>query len=155
VARRIDIELGPLRPRERPLILVTLDELLADVANLELHFGLPGPAGVLALEVVAEELLLQRDAVVGIEMRPVLDAVALEPLVLRGRAHEALEIAARVQALPAPVSRREQRHLDLRPVRHARLPEFVGIELSGQAVLVEIAAVGAELLLGQLERARY
>ncbi len=88
-------------------------------------------------------------------MRPVLDAVAFEPFLLGRRAHEALEIAARMQALAAPVGGREQRHLDLRPVRHARLPIFVGIELAGETVLVEVPPVGAELFLGELDRARH
>ena len=47
-----------------------------------------------------EEPLLQVEAVVRIEMRPVLDAVHLEPFLLRRGAHEAFEIAARMQALP-------------------------------------------------------
>ncbi len=44
-----------------------------------------------------------------------------------------------MQALAAPVGGREQRHLDLRPVRHARLPEVGGVELVAEAVLVEVA----------------
>src|SRR5262249_62100159 len=96
-------------------LLVPLDELV-DVAYLQLHLGPLLPAGAFALEEIAEEFLLQGDAVVGVEVRPMLEAVALEPLLLGGGAHEAFEIAARVQALAAPVGGREQRHLHLRPV---------------------------------------
>src|SRR5262245_18422334 len=99
----MQIELGPLGTRERPLALVPLDEFFAGMAHLQQHFRLPAPAGVLALEEVAEELLLQLQAIVRVEMRPVLDDVALEPFLLRRGAYEALEVAARMQALPAPV----------------------------------------------------
>src|SRR5215471_2044986 len=98
---------------------------------------------------MSEELLLQADAIIGIEVRPVLDAVHLEPLLLRGGAHETLEIAARMQALAAPVGGGEERRLDLAPVGHARAPVRVGVELARDAVFVEIAAVLPELLLGQ------
>ena len=42
-ASRIEIELGPLRARERPFVLVPLDELV-DVAHLELDLRLILPA---------------------------------------------------------------------------------------------------------------
>src|SRR6266571_7003128 len=100
--RRVEEKLGPARAPERPFLLVPLDELV-DVADLQQHLRLLLPAGVLALEEMPEELLLQSDAVVGVEVRPVLEAVAFEPLLLRGRPHEALEVAARVQALAGPV----------------------------------------------------
>src|SRR5690606_5905325 len=99
---RVDEILGPARALEGPLRLVALDELV-DVTDLELDLGLLVPAGALALQEMPEKLLLQPDAVVGIEMRPVLEAMAFEPLLLRCGAHEAFEIAARVQALSAPV----------------------------------------------------
>jgi hypothetical protein len=99
----VQIELGPFGARERPLALVPLDKSLAGVAHLQQHLGLLAPAGVLTLEEMAEELLLQLQAVVRVEMRPVLDAVALEPFLLRRGAHEAFEVAARMQALAAPV----------------------------------------------------
>jgi hypothetical protein len=41
---------------------------------------------------MAEELLLQRDAVVRIEMRPVFETVALQPFLLGGGAHEASKL---------------------------------------------------------------
>src|SRR5688572_5990363 len=100
------------------------------MTDLEQNLGLLAPAGILALEEVTEELLLQVNPVVRVKMRPVLDPVHFEPFLLRGGAHEALEIATRMQALAAPIGAREQRRLDLGPVRHARLPEVVGIELA-------------------------
>src|SRR5437763_2790656 len=100
---RLQIELRPFGARERPLALAPLDKFLAGVAHLQQHLRLFAPAGVLTLEEVTEELLLQLQAIVRVEMRPVLDAVALEPFLLRRGAHEAFEVAARMQALPAPV----------------------------------------------------
>ena len=96
----------------RPSVLVPQHELLARMAHVELHLRLLVPAVLLALEEIAEEALLQADAVVGVIMRPVLDAVHLEPFLFRRGAEEALEIAARMQRLAAPVRRREERHFD-------------------------------------------
>ena len=146
---RAQIELGPARARERPFLLVPLDELLTGVADLQHDLRLLLPSRVFALQEVAEELLLKGHTVVRVEVSPVLDAVHLEPLLLRRRAHESLEVAPGMQALPAPVGRREERHRDPRPVGHARAPVLVAGERILPAVLVEIAAVAAELLLGQ------
>src|SRR5262249_38141083 len=143
-----------LGARERPLALVPLDELLSRMAHLQQDLGLLAPARILALEKMGEEFLLQPDAIVGVEVGPVLDAVHLEPLLLGGGAHETLEIAARVQALAAPVGGGKERGLDLAPVRHARAPKLVGVELARDAVLVEIAPVLAELFLRQRLRSR-
>src|SRR5258708_12394886 len=88
-----------------------------DVPALQRRARLPLPAVLRALQGVREKTLLQFDAVIGIEVGPVLDAVRFEPLVLRRGAHEALEISARVQPLPSPVRRREEGHGDLAPVR--------------------------------------
>src|SRR5262249_28978957 len=112
------------------------------------------PPRVLALEEVAEELLLETHAIVGVEVRPVLDAMHLEPFLLRRRAYEAFEVAARMEPLPAPVGRREERHLHLRPVGHARAPVLVAGQRVPPAILVEVAAVAAELLLGHGRGAR-
>src|SRR5437879_12567424 len=81
-------------------------------------------------------------------MRPVLDAVCLEPLVLRGGAHKALEIATRMQALSAPVRRREQRHGDLVPLRRAR-SVIVVVDRMRANVGAEIAAVAGELFVAE------
>ena len=109
-------------------------------------FGCSRPAGLVAFEEAAKEPLLQVETVVRIEVCPVLDAVHFEPFVLRRGAHEAFEIAARMQALPAPVGCGEQRHLDFVPVWHARLPIFVSVELARQTILVKVAAILAEFL---------
>src|ERR1017187_10725418 len=108
------MELGPLRARQRPSVLMADAEFLARMTNVELHPRLLVPAVLLALEEVAEELLLQPDAIVGVIMRPMLDAVHFQPFLFRCRAEEALEIAARVQRLPAPIRGREPRDLHLR-----------------------------------------
>src|SRR5215831_8916565 len=81
-----------------------------------------------------------------------LDAVDLEPLLLRRRAHESLEVSARMKTLAAPVPGREQRYRHLRPVGQARAPVLVGGERVLPAILVEVAAVRSELLLGQGRR---
>src|SRR5438105_6504954 len=137
------------RARKRPAALPPLLEFLARPADLEEDPGLVAPAAVLALEEVREEPLLQADAVVGVEMGPVLEAVHLEPLLARAGAQEALEVAARMQPLAAPVGGGEERRLDLREVGQARAPVLVARERVPQAILVEVAAQGAELLLGQ------
>ena len=149
-----EMELGPLRARDRPIVLMADDEFLARMTDVELHARLLVPAVLLALEEVAEELLLQVDAVVGVIVRPMLDAVHFEPFLFRRRAEEALEIAARVQRLAAPVRGRKQRHLDLRPVRQHRLVEIV-VERMREIGLAEIVAVGAHLLVGERLRAGY
>ncbi|MNC84840.1 hypothetical protein D3C83_04080 [compost metagenome] len=99
------MELRPLRALERPLVLVALDEFLAGVAHLQRDARLPVPAVLPALEKIIEKALLQLHAVIGVERRPVRAAVRLQPLLLRRGARVALEIAARMQALPAPVGR--------------------------------------------------
>src|SRR3974390_3779121 len=102
----MQIDLGPLCAPGRPFALVPLDERLAGMTDLQLQLRLARPAGVLAFEEMPEEALLQIDTVVRVEMRPVLDAMHLEPFLLGRRAHETLEITARVQALAAPIGGR-------------------------------------------------
>src|SRR5439155_25205805 len=136
---RVQVELGPPCASERPRLLVSLDEFLAGMTHLELDSRLLLPPGVFAFQEMAEELLLERDAIVRVEVRPVLDAVDLEPFQLGRRAHEPLEVAPRVEPLPAPVGRREERNADLRPVRHPRAPVLVAGQRVLPAVLVEVA----------------
>src|SRR5882724_1445395 len=77
----IEIEPGPSRRAQRPVGLKPLNEAI-DVAHLKLDPGLFRPAVGFALEVEIEESLLQAPPVVGVKMRPMLEAVALEPLLL-------------------------------------------------------------------------
>jgi hypothetical protein len=56
------------------------DKFLTGMTNVELHPRLLVPAVVLAFEEMAEEFLLKGDAVVGVVVRPMLDAVNLKPL---------------------------------------------------------------------------
>ncbi len=118
------------------------------MADLELHLRLFLPAAFLAVEEMVEELQLQLAAVVGVEMGPVLDAVHLEPFLLRRRLHEALEVAARMERLAAPIGGRQQRHLDLRPHRRAGAV-IVVIERMGEDRAAEIGAVRGEFLLAE------
>src|SRR5258708_40376277 len=97
-----------------------LDEAV-DVPHLQLHARLPVPAVLRAFQGVREKTLLQFDAVIGIEVGPVLDAMYLQPFLLRSCAHKALEISARVQPPPAPVPRREEGHGAPVPVRRTPL----------------------------------
>src|SRR6185312_16696720 len=129
----------PVGARQRPFALVALDEAV-DMAQLELHTRLLVPAGVLAFEEMAEEALLQAHAVIGIELGPMLDAMRLEPFLRRCGAHEALEIAARMEALAAPIGGGEKRRGDLRPHRRARLVIII-VERVGENLVAENAAV--------------
>src|SRR5262245_1246434 len=125
------------------------------MANLQQHFRLPVPARVLALEKMPEEFLLQPNAVICVEMRPVLDAMHFEPFLLGSRANETLEISARMQALSAPVCRGEEGRLHLSPVRHARLPVGISVELARDTVFVEVAAVATKLFFRKRFRPRH
>ena len=146
------MELGPLGARERPLALRALHEPV-EVAHLQQHARLLVPAVLLAVQEVVEEPQLQLAAVVGVEVRPVLDPVRLQPLLLGGGAHEALEVAARMQALAAPVGGREQGHLDLGPVGRALLVVLV-VEGMLADLGAEVAAVAGELRVRQAFAAR-
>ncbi len=121
----VEIELGPLRARDRPFVFGAGDEFLARVADLQQHLRLLRPAVLLAVQEIVEEAQLLLAAVVGVEMRPVLDAVRLQPFLLGRGAHEAFEIAARMQALAAPIGGGEQRRRHLVPDRRAVAVIFV------------------------------
>src|SRR5882724_2516522 len=144
---RIEMELRPARARDRPLVFVPLDETV-HVAYLQLHARLPVPAVPRVLQGVIEEPLWQRAAVVGVEMRPMLDTVGFEPFFLRSGAHESLEVAARMKALPAPVGGGEQGHGDFFPDRRAALVIAV-VEWMREDVAAEVAAVALQLLVAQ------
>jgi hypothetical protein len=149
---RIQVELGPLRPGERPLLLLTRDEPV-DVADLEQDPRLPLPAIVDVLEEVVEETLLEVSSVVGVEMGPVLQAVDLQPFLLAGGADEALDIAAKMEAVAAPVARREHRHRDFLPDGGA-FPVKRIVERVGQRVSHHVRPVLGQLRLGQRVGAR-
>src|SRR5207249_1721157 len=115
----MEVHLRPLRACERPFVLGAQRETLAGMPDVERDAGLLIPAGVRTLQKAAEEALLQSHAVVAVEVREVRVAVHLEPLLLRAGGEEAFVVAARMQALPAPVGRGEQRRLDACEVNHA------------------------------------
>ena len=134
-------------------MLVPLDEAI-DVAHLQPYAGLQVPAVVDAFEEMVEEALLQADTVVGVERRPVRVAVHFEPFLLRGRAQPAFEVAARMQALPAPVGCREQRDADLGQIGRA-LAVILVDERARQDVAPHVAAIALELLVAQRHRAAH
>src|SRR4029078_1394753 len=96
------MKLGPSRVRQRPVFFTADDNFLAGVPDIELHARWPVPAVAFAFQEIAEELFLQADPIVGVIMRPVLDAVHLEPFLFRRRPVKPLEVAARMQWLAAP-----------------------------------------------------
>src|SRR5205814_472610 len=102
-----------------PFVFGAQREALAGAADVERDTGLLVPAGVRILQEAAEEALLQSHAVVAVEMREVRVAVDLEPFFFRAGGEEAFVVAARMQALPAPIGGGEQRRLDLAEVDHA------------------------------------
>src|SRR6267143_796341 len=92
-----------------------------------------------------EEAFLQRDSVVSVERRPVRAAVHFQPLLPGRCTREALEVAARVQSLPAPVRGREQRDRDFGEIGGALA--IVGtIEGPREQLLPHVFAVLLELL---------
>ncbi len=97
---------------------------------------------------MAEEALLQRHAIVGVEFSPVFAAMHLQPLLPGGRAYKALDIAAQVQTVATPVRRRQQRHIDPIPQRRA-LCVIVVHQRPGQNVGAKITAVCRQLRVSQ------
>src|SRR5207245_9310249 len=92
-----------------------------------------------------EEAFLQRDSVVGVERRPVRAASHLQPLRPGRCTRKALEVAARVQSLPAPVRGREQRNHDFGEIGGALA--IVGtVEGPREQLLPHVFAVLLELL---------
>ena len=114
------------------------------MADLKLHLRTLIPTIALALEEVPKKLLLNRDSVVRVKMRPVFQAVSFEPSVFRGGAHKAFEIAARMQPLPAPIRRRQERHFHFVPLRRTRLV-IVVIQRMGKDRVSELGAIGGQL----------
>ena len=68
---------------------------------------------------MVEEFQLQLASIVGVIVRPVLETVALEPFLFRCRPYEALDIAAQMKSLAAPVCRREKWYVNLVLFRRA------------------------------------
>ena len=116
--------------------------MLSDTARLLV------PAGIFALEKMAEEALLQRLAVIAVEMREVRVAVHLEPFLLGAGAQIAFEIAAGVQPHAAPIGGRKQRRVDLREIGGARCVIIVD-EFAPLRFARRVGAVFGELCLRQ------
>ena len=124
-----------------------LDKFI-DVTNLKLDLWLVVPAIRFAFEIKIEKPALQFAAIVGVKMRPVLQPVAFKPLLCGSGSDKTFEIAARVQALPAPIGRRQKRHRDFAPVRRTRLMVIVVQRMSDNLV-AEACAVTRERCVGQ------
>ena len=73
-----------------------------------------------------------------------LEAVRLQPFVLRASAYKSLEIAAGMQALPAPVRRGQKRHCYLVPERRAQPVIVIVLRMSAD-LFAEVAAIFVEL----------
>ena len=129
-------------------------ELLAGVADVELDARLRIPPVVDALQEVVEEALLEREAVGAGEERPVRVSVDLEPL-LRGRGlREAVEVAARMDALAAPVGARQQGRRHQRQIGRALAVPLV-VERMLLELLEDVDAVLGQLLVGEGDRPRH
>ena len=135
---RIEIELRPLGAFERPFAFGPLDEAV-DMTHLKPHRRLLVPTVLLAVQEVIEETQLQFASIVGVKVRPMLDAVRFEPFLFGRGADKTFEIAARMQPLPAPIGGGQKRHFDPRPNRRARL--LIGvIERMSKNLAAEIAS---------------
>jgi hypothetical protein len=97
-------ELGPFGTGQGPFVLITGHEFV-DMPHLQLDPRLSLPAVLLAFEKMVEKALLQRNAIVRIEFRPMRPAVQFEPFVRRWCPEEAFNIAPQMQALAAPIAR--------------------------------------------------
>src|SRR3546814_12094571 len=86
------------------------------MTDVELNRRLLVPAVLLALQEMVEEPLLDADAVVRVEQGPVRSAMHFQPLAPGRGADEALDIAPEMQAVAAPVRRRQKRNSDLVPI---------------------------------------
>ena len=114
---QVEVELGPLGARERPLVLVAEMVCAVTGADRQLDRRFLHHAVVDVLEPVVEEAKLVAPpilAVEGVIMRAAMDA---QLLVLRGGAHVGLGGAAQVQPHAGPVTDRPHGKIDLIPLR--------------------------------------
>src|SRR5262249_2714378 len=132
----------------RPFMLVTLDEFLFRVTDKQLHPRLFAPASIVAFQKMAEEPLLQPDTIIRIELQPVGAAMCLQPFLLRRRPHEGLEITARMEAVPAPVRFREERHSNFLQIGRA-LAVIVVIERVRECAGDDVASIRPQLFWRQ------
>src|SRR5215813_42373 len=114
---QVEVELGPLRARDRPFVLVA--EMIRAVtgADSELHRRLLHHTVVDVLEPVIEELELVAPPILGIERVVVRAAMNTKLLVLRGGAHVALGRPAQVQSHARPIANRPHGQIDFLPLR--------------------------------------
>ncbi len=151
--RQVEVQARPPGARERPLVLVPVDEAV-EGAYPQVHRRASVPAVVRTLQEVREERLLQADAVRGVELRPVLTAVQLEPLLRRAGADERLGRATQVPSLPAPVAGGQERDGDRVPRRGPLLVEAVEQPVAAHVTGV-VGPVQRQLLVGERLRSRH
>ena len=114
--RCVEMESGPLRSGQRPLVLVPPLEVGARPSDRELDRWLACDARVDVLEPLLEEPQLQEPTLHGVEGRDVVAAVHAQHLVLRASADVAVDIAAEMQPDASPVAGGEQWHFDGRQI---------------------------------------
>src|SRR5205814_6493105 len=96
-------------------------EALDGVTDIELHARLLVPAVVDAFQEVIEKVFLQIESIAAREHRPVRVAVDFEPFLhIVGSLDKAVEVAAWMDTLPAPVGTSEKRRAYARKIRRAR-----------------------------------
>src|SRR3954447_9580681 len=110
------MQFGPLRARDRPLVLVAEMVLAMAGADGELDRWLLHHAIVDVLEPVVEEAELVAPSVLAVEWMVVRAAMDAQLLVLRCGAHIALGRPAQVQPHAGPVADRPHRQIDLVPL---------------------------------------
>ena len=93
------------------------------------------PAIVLTFEEVSEEALLQGDARLRIIFSPMFETVEIEPLLGRFCLQKALDVAAQVKSLAAPIGCRQEGSGNFCEVRQAALPKWIASELWLRAYL--------------------
>src|SRR2546423_5716069 len=101
---QVEVELGPMRACDRPLVLIA--EMIRAVtgANGELHRRFGHHAVVDVLEPVVEETQLITPPIFAVEWMGMRAAVGAQLLLLRGGAHVAFGCAAQVQSPALPVA---------------------------------------------------
>src|SRR5262249_23552751 len=112
------------------------------------------PAVVLALQEVIEEALLQRDRFRRVERRMVVAGVDAQPFLLAAGGKIALDIAAPMQPLAAPIADGQYRNLDARSDRRALaigsgVVRLVALNL-GRGARVEVEQVRRQGFAGGL-----
>ncbi len=145
---RIEVEPGPLRARQRPLVLQPRGRGAVGMADRQPHRRLVRPAVVEALQGVIEEALLQGAVFRQVEALEMRADMHRQPLPRRAGTLKALDVAAQMHAGATPIARRQHRHPHIVQHRHP-----LGVPGVGQRVLEHaggiVHAVARQQRLGQ------